>query len=67
MAKAKAGISVEPQPPAGMFGTIGDKGVIDLLSAVGRGEIERDNAHMTLVTVYGMETRMAQAVLPGTE
>ena len=70
MANAKAGISDEPEPPTEMFGTIGDKGtegVIDLLSAVDPGEIDRDGAHMTLVTVYGMETRMAQAVLPDTE
>ena len=67
MAKAAAGISDEPAPPPGMFGTIGDKGakgVIDLLSAVGKGEIDRDSARMTLVTVYGMEPGMAQAVLP---
>ena len=67
MAKAKAGISDEPEPPPGMFGVIGDKGakgVIDLLSAVGRGEIDRDSARMTLVTVYGMDPGMAQAVLP---
>ncbi len=66
--KAKAGISGEPPPPPGLIGSAGDKaakGVIDLLSAVGRGEIDRDSARMTLVEVYGMEMASALAVLPG--
>jgi hypothetical protein len=67
MVKAKAGVPSEPPPPPGLVGTVGDKaakGVIDLLSAVGRGEIDRDSARMTLVTVYGMEMADALAVLP---
>ncbi|MEI6656394.1 MAG: hypothetical protein WCP45_16650 [Verrucomicrobiota bacterium] len=70
LAKAKAGISDTPPPAPGLIGTAGDKaatGVIDLLSAVGRGEIDRDrdSARMTLVEVYGMEMASALAVLPG--
>ena len=68
LAKAKAGITDEAAPPPGLVGTAGDKaakGVIDLLSAVGRGEIDRDSARMTLVEVYGMEMASAMAVLPG--
>ena len=67
MMKAKAGISDSPPPPPGLIGTAGDKaasGVIALLSAVGRGEIDRDSARMTLVEVYGMEMASALAVLP---
>ena len=67
MAKAAAGISDEPEPPPGMFSVIGDKGakgVIDLLAGVGKGEIDRDSARMTLVEVYGMEWATALAVLP---
>jgi capsid protein len=67
LAKAQAGISDEPEPPPGMIGQIGDKGaktVIDLLTAVGRGEIDRQSARMTLITVHGMEPRAAEAVLP---
>ena len=66
--KAKAGITDQPPQPPGLVGTVGDKaakGVIDLLTAVGRGEIDRDSARMTLVEVYGMEPDSAMAVLPG--
>lgn len=67
MAKAAAGISDEPEPPPGMFGTIGDKGakgVLDLLTGVGKGEIDRDSARVTLTSVYGMDPAVALAVLP---
>lgn len=67
LAKAQAGISDEPAPPPGMIGQIGDKGaktVIDLLTAVGRGEIDRQSARMTLVMVHGMDEAAAFAVLP---
>ena len=49
------------------MGSIGDKGaqsVISLLASVGKGEIDRDSARMTLVMVYGMEMSMELAVLP---
>lgn len=65
--RAKAGVTSEPPPPPGLVGTIGDKGakgVIDLLSAVGRGEIDRESARMSLVEVYGMDVVAAAAVLP---
>jgi lambda family phage portal protein len=66
-AKAKAGISDEPPPPPGLVGTLGDKGakgVVDLLTAVGRGELDVAGARNTLVTVYGMTWADSQAVLP---
>jgi lambda family phage portal protein len=69
MAKAQSGVSDEPPPVPGMVGTIGDKGakgVVDLLASVGRGEIDRESARMTLVEVYGMDPVAAAAVLPDT-
>jgi len=68
LAKAKSGDDLPPPPPAGLVGTAGDKaakGVVDLLSSVGRGEIDRDSARTTLITVYGMDPADALAVLPG--
>jgi lambda family phage portal protein len=67
MAKAKAGISDGPPPVPGVFGEIGDKGakqVLDLLSSVGRGEIDRDSARNTLVSVYGMDYAVAAQIVP---
>lgn len=67
MAKAAAGISDEPEPPPGMFGVIGDKGakgILDLLTGVGKGEIDRDTARVTLTSVYGMDPGTAAALLP---
>lgn len=67
LAKAHAGISDEPAPPPGMLGQIGEKGtaqVIELLTAVGRGEIDRQSARVTLITVYGMDAGAAEALLP---
>lgn len=67
LAKAKAGITGEPEPAPGLVGTAGDKaakGVIDLLVAMGRGEIDRDSARMTLIEVYGMDMAQALAVIP---
>lgn len=67
LAKAKAGISDEPAPPPGMIGEIGDKGantIINLLTAVGRGEIDRESARATLITVHGMDPAAAASVLP---
>jgi capsid protein len=67
LAKANAGISDEPPKPAGMIGEIGDKGaktIIDLLTAVGRGEIDRQSARMALITVHGMDAGAAEALLP---
>lgn len=66
-AKAKAGISDEPEPPPGMIGQIGDKGaaqVIELLSAVGRGEIDAQSARATLITVHGFDPLAAQQLVP---
>jgi hypothetical protein len=50
-----------------LFGEIGDKGakqIIDLLASVGKGEIDRDTARNTLVSVYGVDYAMAQSILP---
>ena len=67
MEKAKSGVSDSPPPPPGLFGEIGDKGakqIIDLLASVGKGEIDRDTARNTLVSVYGVDYAMAQSILP---
>lgn len=67
LAKAKAGVTDEPPTPPGMIGSIGDKGaktIIDLLTAVGRGEVDRETARMTLITVHGMDPDAAANLMP---
>jgi lambda family phage portal protein len=67
LAKAKAGITGEPPPPPGLIGQSGDKaakGVVDVLTAVGRGELDADSARATLTEVYGMDLTQALLLLP---
>jgi capsid protein len=56
-----------PPPPPGLIGEIGDKGVkglLDLVMAVNKGEMDRDSGINTAMTVYGMDFLNAAALFP---
>ena len=56
-----------PPPPPGLIGTVGDKGVkglLDLVMAVNKGEMDRDSGINTAMTVYGMDFLDAAALFP---
>lgn len=56
-----------PPPPPGLIGTVGDKGVkglLDVVMAVNKGEMDRDSGINTAVTVYGMTYVDAEALFP---
>ena len=65
--RAKRGETDSPPPPPGLIGTVGDKGVktlIDLLTSVGKGEIDPESARWTLMTGWGMDALQAQQLVP---
>lgn len=57
----------EPQPPPGMVGEQGDKGVqplLDILEKVGTGVMDRQSAIQTLVQLYDLDPAKAEAMVP---
>ncbi len=64
-----AAMSSEPPPPPepGSLAAVGDKGagqIVDLLSKVSTGMMDRDAAKQTLVTVYGLTPELAERIVP---
>jgi hypothetical protein len=56
-----------PPPPPGLIGTIGDKGVknlLDLVMAVNRGEMDRASAINTAMAAFAMDPLDAQTLFP---
>lgn len=57
----------ETVPPPGSLAAVGEKGaaqIVDLLSKVATGAMERAAAVQTLVTVYGLESEQAEEITP---
>lgn len=57
----------QPQPPPGLIGTIGDKGVktlIDICEKVSTGMMDRDSAVMQVIAAYGMSPQEAELIIP---
>ena len=66
--RAKDGVSDTPPPPPGLIGSVGEKavkGLLDLVMAVNKGEMDRDSAVQTAMTVYGMDPMEADSLFPG--
>jgi len=56
-----------PPPPPGLIGVVGDKGMkplLDIVSQIGKGEIDRDSAVLTVQRIYGLSLRQAMDLLP---
>jgi capsid protein len=56
-----------PPPQPGTLEAVGEKGakeIIDLLSKVTTGEMDKDAAIQSLVTIYGMPPAKAKAIVP---
>ena len=64
-----ASMATPPSPPPkpGSLEAVGDKGagqIVEILSQVTTGQLDRDAAIETLVTVYGISREKAQAIVP---
>ncbi len=64
-----AAMNSEPAPPPkpGSLEAVGDKGagqIVDLLSKVTTGQMERETAVQALVTVYGIPAETAESIVP---
>ena len=56
-----------PPPPPGMIGTLGEKGLkplLDIVSQIGKGEIDRDTAVLSVRKIYGLSLRAALELVP---
>jgi hypothetical protein len=56
-----------PPPPPGSIEALGDKGVkqlIDVLTAVGEGKMDRDAAKQTLQRTFGVPPAIAEKMVP---
>ncbi|MEA3210967.1 MAG: hypothetical protein QOE70_4024 [Chthoniobacter sp.] len=56
-----------PPPEPGSLEAVGDKGagqIVDLLSKVAMGQMERESAVQTLITVYGLYPEQAEQICP---
>lgn len=65
--RAEQGLPGPDTPPPGMIGSVGEKGVkplLELLGMVGKGEIDRETAVVTLVNLYGVPAEEAEAMVP---
>lgn len=56
-----------PPPPPGLIGVVGEKGLkplLDIIEQVGKGEIDRDTAVLSVRKIYGLSLRQAMELVP---